>query len=31
VEELRQQELDRRRPGYDVTITLRAVKPEATL
>jgi SAM-dependent methyltransferase len=30
VEELRQQELDRRRPGYDVSITLRAVKPEVT-
>jgi SAM-dependent methyltransferase len=31
VEELRQQELDRRRRAYDVLITLRAVKPKATL
>jgi SAM-dependent methyltransferase len=31
VEELRQQELDRIRPHYDVSITLRAVKAEATL
>jgi SAM-dependent methyltransferase len=31
VEELRHQELDRVRPGYDVSITLRAVKAEATL
>lgn len=30
VEELHQEELDRRRSGYDVSITLRAVKPEAT-
>ena len=31
VEELRQEELDHHRPSYEVLITLRAVKPEATL
>jgi SAM-dependent methyltransferase len=30
VEELTREELDHREPGYDVTITVRATKPEAT-